>query len=438
MIKLQSFINSKIRNLFIVLVIISLLIETGFGFYAVTSSREKDRLQLFEDFKYLMKDPINQGSFIEAYDRLSRFVGKNGISCISISINETPMGQCRLNYDPIIVSLNNHDFLNSNNVRISVWIDDSDLISKQVWFFSIRSIYYLIAILGISLFLRRNILRISDEIDLVKDRFEGTEQSLSKTFSIAELSDLSSTIQHLSNIAKISERQKAAVEIAKRVSHDIRSPLTALNFLIKNSIEISDDTKQLLSQVSQRINGIADDVISESKNSASSSKNEIDGASHLGIKITQILTALLAEKEIEFKSNPKVQLFLRLNDLPEDMVVSYSQKMLERILSNLINNSVEAIDEDGSIFVDVQTKQNSLIISVIDFGKGIPPEVLSKLQKYEFQSHGKEHSHSSGTGIGLKSAFEELSKVGAKLHIESRVGVGTRIILEFPIQEPAS
>lgn len=433
MIKLQSFINSKIRNLFIVLVIISLLIETGFGFYAVTSSREKDRLQLFEDFKYLMKDPINQGSFIEAYDRLSRFVGKNGISCISISINETPMGQCRLNYDPIIVSLNNHDFLNSNNVRISVWIDDSDLISKQVWFFSIRSIYYLIAILGISLFLRRNILRISDEIDLVKDRFEGTEQSLSKKFSISELSDLSSTIQHLSNIAKISERQKAAVEIAKRVSHDIRSPLTALNFLIKNSIEISDDTKQLLAQVSQRINGIADDVISESKNSASSSKNEIDGASHLGIKITQILTALLAEKEIEFKSNPKVQLFLRLNDLPEDMVVSYPQKMLERILSNLINNSVEAIDEDGSIFVDVQTKQNSLIISVIDFGKGISPEILARFRNHQFESHGKELLQSSGTGIGLKSAFEELNRVGASLRVESKVGTGTRIIIELPI-----
>ncbi|MGE5085028.1 MAG: sensor histidine kinase [Bacillota bacterium] len=154
--------------------------------------------------------------------------------------------------------------------------------------------------------------------------------------------------------------------------------------------------------------------------------------------IIPTLKTLIREKTAEFQSNPKVQLNLRLNDTPEDIEIPYSDKMIQRILSNLINNAIEAIDEDGSIFIDVQSKQNAILVSVIDFGKGIPPEVLSKLQKYEFQSHGKEHSHSSGTGIGLKSAFEELSKVGAKLHIESRIGIGTRIILEFPIQESSS
>lgn len=435
MIKLQSFISGKIRNLFIVLVVFSLLIETGFGLYTVISSREKDRLQLFEDFKYLLKDPINQGSFIEAYDRLSRFVGKNGISCISISINDTQMGQCNLVYDPVILNLQNHDFLNTNNVRISVWIDDSDLIWKQVWLFSIRSTYYIIAIIGISYFLRRNILRISDEIDLVKNKFEDRSESVSKNFKISELNDLSVKIQYLSNIAKISERQKAAIEIAKRVSHDIRSPLTALNFLVKSSLDISEETKQLLMQVSQRISGIADDIVLNSKNpqpDSASVKSELRDFSLAEFKIIPTLKALLSEKEVEFKDNSKVQLFLRLNNLPEDTVVLYSQKMIERILSNLINNSVEAIYDDGSIYIDVQSKEQVLLISVIDFGKGIPPEVLANFQNRQFESHGKELSQSSGFGLGLKSAFEELYKVGANLRIESKMGVGTRIIIELP------
>jgi signal transduction histidine kinase len=103
------------------------------------------------------------------------------------------------------------------------------------------------------------------------------------------------------------------------------------------------------------------------------------------------------------------------------------------VVSNLINNAIEASPAKSSILVIVRLAEDqSLILSVMDQGKGIPEEDLKKLGNYGF-TRGK----AKGSGIGLSSAKEFLSELGANLEIDSMLDVGTTVSMRFPRLCPA-
>lgn len=262
-----------------------------------------------------------------------------------------------------------------------------------------------------------------------------------ETFSIPEMQPVVHALKNYRNSIKLYHEEKQRLEglaifasVAKQVAHDIRSPLSALNMLIGHYKNIPEEQKEIIQQVVLRINGIADDLLNESKNtSRPSAVTSTTTKTEQNYKILPALKTLITEKNLEFKDIPGVDVVPRFNNTPEEVEVAIPDKSIQRILSNLINNSVEAITDNGMIFIEVQVKAQTLIISVIDFGKGIPPDVLEKLNRKEFLSHGKEHSKKSGSGIGLESAYSDLQKVGGNLKIESKLEVGTRVTIELPI-----
>jgi signal transduction histidine kinase len=98
---------------------------------------------------------------------------------------------------------------------------------------------------------------------------------------------------------------------------------------------------------------------------------------------------------------------------------------LKTLLSNLINNSIEASATKITIYV----QKNQLLIQ--DDGKGIPNEICQRLLS-EPLSYGKGAlTNGSGNGIGLYSAYHTLKSVGGDLILKSEENVGTSITLVF-------
>lgn len=88
----------------------------------------------------------------------------------------------------------------------------------------------------------------------------------------------------------------------------------------------------------------------------------------------------------------------------------------ERMMSNIINNTVEAFDEkQGIVNVSFTTDENSVKIIIDDNGKGMLPETANKLMRGESVSTTKK----TGYGIGTQL-------------IESTINIGTKIILTIP------
>ncbi len=305
----------------------------------------------------------------------------------------------------------------------------SSLLLSLLMFFLTSAFYYYI--------IKKRIHFLSQKISAEN----AEETNPLETFSIPEMQPIVHALKTYRNRINVYHEEKKRLEslaifasVAKQVAHDIRSPLSALNMMVGHYKSIPEEQKEIIQQVVLRINGIADDLLNDTKKQSLSTLPVTNSNQEITrYKIIPAIKNLVNEKNIEVKNIPGVEVVLRLNNCPEDIEVAIPDKSIQRILSNLINNSIDAITDNGLIFIEVQNRTPTLIISVIDFGKGIPPDVLEKLNKKEFLSHGKEQSNKSGSGIGLESTYNDLQKAGGSLKIESKLELGTRVTIEVPI-----
>ncbi|MNK07443.1 Sporulation kinase A [compost metagenome] len=207
-------------------------------------------------------------------------------------------------------------------------------------------------------------------------------------------------------------------EISRQVAHDIRGPLMALNTLSQLSHEMSEDKQQLFQMAVTRIKTIAEDLLSRSKNKKTVKANEPQAS------MVEICNGLIKELQLTHKS---VQFTLQ-NNLKENFSSPIEKNKLQRIIFNIIHNSLEALPpENGLVGVSLFKKEEQIHLQIIDNGKGIPADILPKLTQ-EGVSFGK----ANGNGLGLYDAKKTLESIQGQLQIQSRVDIGTQVTLVFP------
>ena len=105
-------------------------------------------------------------------------------------------------------------------------------------------------------------------------------------------------------------------------------------------------------------------------------------------------------------------------------------QILEEILYNLCDNAVAYNRPGGSVTVTVEESEQGARVAVADTGVGIPPEARERVFE-RFYRLDKSHS-GTGTGLGLSIVKHGAAYLGAKLSLESQVGVGSTFTVEFP------
>lgn len=104
--------------------------------------------------------------------------------------------------------------------------------------------------------------------------------------------------------------------------------------------------------------------------------------------------------------------------------------LFKRVISNLLNNSIEALSDHGKIILNLERRGANLVISIEDTGKGIPKEVLPTLSQRGV-SFAKEH----GSGIGLYQAKKAVHSWNGTFEISSELGSGTKVEILLPLVE---
>ena len=139
---------------------------------------------------------------------------------------------------------------------------------------------------------------------------------------------------------------------------------------------------------------------------------------------------IISEKRIQFREKQNIEIESDISN-GYGLFASMESLELKRIISNLLNNSIEALlSERGKVKVSLQHLGEFAVILVEDNGRGIPEHVLSQLGN-EGVTFGKE-STQSGHGLGLFHAINKIKEFGGEVKIESNVGVGTKIYLLIP------
>ena len=229
-----------------------------------------------------------------------------------------------------------------------------------------------------------------------------------KKFAISELSSMSQATSELAqsifNFNKqiaLKTRTEAIGEKAAQVAHDIKGPLAALRMAMESAVrELPTAQRQAIEALVTRIGLVAQDV--------PTTQQEIS-SSPIGLfELHQIVESVLAEKTLQYSDR---RLNLRSIDSSERSIwVNADETQLRRVLSNLIDNSIEASSSEADVVVRLDLEDSNAKISVSDSGNGFSKQALSN-----FAVRGFSHSKQDGSGLGLWHAAEFAKSLGGGL-----------------------
>ena len=220
--------------------------------------------------------------------------------------------------------------------------------------------------------------------------------------------------------------QEKFTKMANQVAHDIRSPLASLLMIVKACETIPERERIALRSASTRISDIANNLLHQYRSEKSGSSCEIEEKKPILLSAT--LLQLLTEKKFQYQDSP-VTFDCLFDPSGQFAFISIEPSSFKRMVSNLINNAVDAFSGQPGIVtlkIDATNEWSNVIIT--DNGKGMSPAIIEKIMNNMAVTEGKV----GGNGIGLTQVRETLTCNDGTLSIHSTVDAGTEIKLQFP------
>ncbi len=241
-------------------------------------------------------------------------------------------------------------------------------------------------------------------------------------------SEFSGMIVVLDNLTQLIKAQKISAwkEIAQRVAHEIKNPLTPIQLsaerIIKNlkakksrSSEIIEEGANTIVQEASTIKSLVD----EFSNFARMPNIRLQSADlHLIVEQTiSLFTGIFSEIEFETEFSPNI---------PSPLMIDPDQ--MRRVFINLIDNAIDAMNKKGKIRIKTSFDkiQQRVYIEIADFGPGI----LQKERERLFHPHYS--TKKKGTGLGLAIVNQVVSEHNGSIDVEANRPHGAKFIIQIP------
>ena len=210
-------------------------------------------------------------------------------------------------------------------------------------------------------------------------------------------------------------------KVSRQVAHDIRSPLSSLEMLIKRLPNIEESKYILLRDAIGHIRDITNNL----------EKNSTDKDNHCNsmIQIAVLLDYVISERRTAF-SDQLIKIEHDFSAESYSYFVDVIPSEIKRILTNVINNAREALMGRGDcISIALEEKNNQVIILVCDNGAGISSDALSFIFKRGFTTK------KAGSGLGLSHARETLELWGGSINIIPNTLHGVSVFITLPLKK---
>ena len=237
-------------------------------------------------------------------------------------------------------------------------------------------------------------------------------------------------VQDITQQVKLDQMRK---EFVADVSHELKTPLTSIKGFSETLLSGVDSKEnqehfiKIINDNANRMEKLVQDLLILSKydnNNKGNKKTEFD----LGE-----LSKSSAEKfEIEVKKkNQKMQCFVTA-DVPN---VYADKDGIERVIINIISNSVKYTKEGGIIDIYVGYVHNDAYVKIKDNGIGIPKSDLKRIFERFYRVDKARTRQLGGTGLGLSIAKEIIEQNDGSIDIKSEVNKGTEVVLKIPVKK---
>ncbi len=238
------------------------------------------------------------------------------------------------------------------------------------------------------------------------------------------------------DISEIKRIDRMKSEFISTVSHELRTPLTAISGalgIIANGAAgaIPDTANKMLNiahKNSLRLIHLVNDLLDMEKLTAGKMHFELKAQAILPI-VTQSIEANLAYAA---QYNVKVKL---INFAREDLRVNVDAQRLQQVLANFLSNAAKFSPPEDIIELRIECIYNTVRVSVIDKGPGIPDEFRSRIFQKFSQADSSSTRQKGGTGLGLAICKEIIERMGGKIGFISDGVKGSHFYFELPTEE---
>lgn len=240
--------------------------------------------------------------------------------------------------------------------------------------------------------------------------------------------EFSGIIIVLDNLTQLIKAQKMAAwkEIAQRVAHEIKNPLTPIQLsaerIIKNLKKDSRGNQVIIEEGAKTIIQEARTIkslVDEFSNFARMPKIELQPADLHEIieQIVSLFKGIFTEIEIEVSFSPGVP-----TPIPLD------SEQMKRVFINLLDNAIDAMNKKGEIRIstDYEKSQETIRVEISDTGPGISVEDKTKLFLPYFSTKKK------GTGLGLAIVNQIIREHNGSIEVENNKPNGAKFIIQLP------
>lgn len=231
------------------------------------------------------------------------------------------------------------------------------------------------------------------------------------------------------------EDNKLKLDFFVNISHELRTPVNLISSTIQliklNLKNLSKEDENIISKYIDIMESNSMRLIRLINNLIDSTK--IDSGF---VKFTPINADIIkfvedvCDSVVDYVDFNKMNLIFDTDR--EEEIVLFDPDIIERILLNLLSNAVKFNKVDGTIYVNLYTKDDEIRITVRDEGIGIPKEKLSSIFKRFEQIQTKNKIEKQGSGIGLYLVKSLVTLHGGNIKVESKVNEGSKFIITIP------
>ncbi|NTU80827.1 MAG: HAMP domain-containing histidine kinase [Chloroflexales bacterium] len=223
--------------------------------------------------------------------------------------------------------------------------------------------------------------------------------------------------------ARISELEQARARFYRSVSHDLRTPLTAISAALENLADSLPETQRAavtgLEGEAARLGRLVDDLL----------RPPDDGRLALVVRAPVDLTALAVEVCALLEGRAR-RAGVELGARGDALSVPGDRDRLKQALINLVDNALRISPPGGAVLVRVEPIASAARLVVEDQGPGVPPELRERI--WERGVRGSDPVADRGAGLGLAIVREIAAAHEGRAYLDPAWAPGARFVIELP------
>ena len=220
-------------------------------------------------------------------------------------------------------------------------------------------------------------------------------------------------------------RKVAWAEMARKVAHEIKNPLTPIQLSAEHLLRVYEDRR---GDFDRALRESVSYIIGEVENLRRIAQDFMDLARDATLRKEETDLAGLVEETVEpYRRLFADRLIFRTERDGRDFRCLIDASKMKTVLRNLLINAIESIGKRGEIVVGLHRTGETIVLEVRDSGAGMDASTRDKVFEAYFSTKA------SGTGLGLPIARKIVEDHGGTIRIASEPGRGTRVTIELPV-----